>query len=392
MKIAFDAQLFLKGDKTGIGWCADNIIRNIINDSYNECQLNCFTLKYSEEEMENVNRYIANGVTLKKCNWFHDVIYKFLWTFLPIPYSWFFGKDADVTQFFNFIIPPGVKGKKVTIIHDMAYKACPETVRLKTRLWLELTVKNSCKRADKIITVSEFSKREIIKYLGINEDKIVVMPNGVDLSSYHTDFTDDEISAIKEKYGIQSEYLLFIGTLEPRKNIVRIIKAYSLLVKSNQNVPKLVIAGRKGWMYEEIFRIIVTENIEEHVIFTGYVDSCDIPKLLFGAEIFLFPTIYEGFGMPVLEAMACGTAVITSNITSLPEIVGDAGYLVNPLSESEIKNAIQKILLDDKLKMELVTKGLERVQLYSWKKSVAILYKVYEELLSNKGQEHSRWK
>ena len=130
---------------------------------------------------------------MNPCKWFHPLIYKLIWPFFPIPYSLFFGNDRQITQFVNFVVPPGVKGKKVTIVHDMAYKAYPETVYYKTRRWLQLTLKGSCRRADAIITVSEFSKQEIVKYLGVKPEKITVMPNGVDLELYHPNYTEEQV-------------------------------------------------------------------------------------------------------------------------------------------------------------------------------------------------------
>ncbi|MDD3036230.1 MAG: glycosyltransferase family 1 protein, partial [Candidatus Saccharimonadaceae bacterium] len=315
-----------------------------------------------------------------KCKWFHDAIYRMIWSFLPIPYSLFFPKDVDVTMFFNYVIPPGVKGRKVTIVYDMAYKAYPETVRKRTKDMLDIALKKSCKRADKIITISEFSKREIIKYLGIKEDKIVVMPCGVNYSLYHNAYTEEEVSVVTAKYDIKNKYLLYLGTLEPRKNINRLIQAYALIKNTVPDLPKLVLAGRKGWMYDNIFEIVKELKLEKDIIFTGYVDEKHTPILMKGAEIFLFPSLYEGFGMPPLEAMACGTPVLVSNVASLPEVVGDAGVLVDPLSTQSIRDGLELLLKNNELRIELSRKGLERVKTFSWDRSVEIVAHVFEEL------------
>lgn len=383
MKIAFESQLFLGGNKTGIGWCADNIVKELAADPEYQCQ--CDYMAYHQEEGQRypVHEYEEYGVKMNPCKWFHPLIYKLIWPFFPIPYSLFFGSDRQITQFFNFVVPPGVKGKKVTIVHDMAYKAYPETVYYKTRRWLQLTLKGSCRRADAIITVSEFSKQEIVKYLGVKPEKITVMPNGVDLELYHPNYTEEQVGSVKDHYKIQGDYFLYLGTLEPRKNIERVIEAYDCLLKENayKDIPKLVLAGGKGWLYDSIFETVHKLKIENQVIFTGYVDAEEVPVLMKGAKAFLFPSLYEGFGMPPLEAMACGTTVITSNCSSLPEVVGDAGILVDPLSVDEIKAAMARVMSDEALCMELGKKGIERAQKYTWKHSVEILKQVYEKLV-----------
>ena len=374
MKIAFDSQLFLKGNKTGIAWCADNVIREMAKLPEYECQCDFFALGHDEKQIDNVRVYEKLGVKLNPCKWFNNVIYKLIWPIIPIPYSWFFGKDRDVTIFFNFIVPPGVKGKKVAVVHDMAYKACPETVDAKTRKWLELTLKKSCDRADLIVTVSEFSKKEIIKYLGVPEEKIIVMPNGVDLDLYHPNYPEEEVSRCKEKYHIGREYFLYLGTLEPRKNLVNLVKAYGLLKDElKENAPKLVLAGGKGWYYESIFETVEELGLKQDVIFTGYVPEEDVPLLMNGAKAFVFPSLYEGFGMPPLEAMACGTPVIVSQAEALKEIVGQAGEIVDVFNIDQFEKILFRFSKDIDLRNKLKKKGLEHTERYAWNKVVCRL-------------------
>lgn len=380
MKIAFDAQLLMKGEKTGIGWCAENILKKMPQYSMHEYQLDCFTLGYSAEQLENVKKYSSLGFKINKCTWFHDVIYRMIWNFFSVPYFIFFGKSADVTLFFNYVIPPGVKGKKVSFVYDMAYKAHPETVRVKTRELLNIALMKSCKRADHIITISEFSKNEIIKYLDIPEKKISIMPCGVDSLLYHPNYSEQEVNDVKEKLKIDRDYFLYLGTLEPRKNIERLIQAYTQLKKEQPDAPKLVIAGKKGWMYEHIFETVRSLHMEKTIIFTGYIEEKDAPKLIKGAEIFLFPSIYEGFGMPPIEAMACGTPVVVSNVSSLPEVVGEAGILVDPMSVDSIKDGMKKLFEDESLRKEMSIRGIERAKLYTWDSAAKILYEVFEQL------------
>lgn len=382
LKIAFDVQLLMKGEKTGIAWCTENILKRMPNYQHN-IQLNCFTLGYSDTQFVNISKYRMLGYTIKQCIWFHDVLFKYISCIIPLPYSLFFPDKADITMFFNYIIPPGVHGKRITIIYDMAYKACPETVRNRTKNMLNLTLKNTCKRADKIITISEFSKGEIIQYMGVDEDKIVVMPCGVDFSLYHPNYTHEQINNVKRKYKINDDYLLYLGTLEPRKNIPKLIQAYAELKKKLVDIPKLVLAGRKGWMYDSIFKTVTDFKLEDSIIFTGYVSSEDTPILISGAKIFLFPSLYEGFGMPPLEAMACKVPVVVSNRTSLPEVVGDAGILVDPLSVDSISEGIKSLLINNELRTTLALKGYERSKTFSWDNSLMIIEKVIQEFTNN---------
>ncbi|WP_270816618.1 glycosyltransferase family 4 protein [Hungatella effluvii] len=385
MKIAFDSQLFLKGNKTGIAWCADNIVKKMSKRQDTETVCDYF-VKNCEEDEKNVRIYQKYGASMNPCKKYSFFFYKLIWPFIPIPYSLFFGKDRDITQFFNFVVPPGVPGKSVTIVHDMAYKAHPETLKKKNLRWLQLTLKRSCKRADAIVTVSEFSKNEIVKFLRIKPDKITVMPNGVDLELFHPDYSQIDVQMVKDKYKIAGSYFLYLGTLEPRKNIERVVEAYAKLCDDNkeieEEIPKLVLAGGKGWLYESIFEAVKKYGISSNVIFTGYVREEEIPLLMVGAISFLFPSLYEGFGMPVLEAMACGTPVLTSNTTSLPEVAGDAGILVDPYSIEEIRDKMLLLWQNRELRQLLSKRGIERAANYTWENSTRILYELYEKLLA----------
>ncbi len=379
MKIAFDGQPIVKVKKTGIGWCTEQLIENIKLEKDVECIIRYFRFK-SQKEYINMEDY--EGVTLDECKILSYRIYKLLWPVLHLPYSLFFRSKSDVSVFTNFFIPYGVEGKKINIVHDMAYLAYPDTVKRDIRVWLHMVLKGSCKRADRIIAVSEFTKREIIKYMGIDSDKIVVIPNGVDFSKFHDMYSNEEILGMRKKYKLDEKYFLYLGTLEPRKNILRLLEGYKIVCDKYGNViPKLVIAGGKGWFYQSIFEFVKENDLQERVNFIGYVDEPDVAKLMFDAQIFLFPSLYEGFGMPPLEAMACGTPVIVSNAASLPEVVGDAGILVNPCSEREIAEAIEDLWMNPEKREILSAKGKERAKIFSWKKSSKLLKEVCDSLV-----------
>ena len=381
MNISFDAQLLFEREKTGIGWTVEYILKNIIKESSNECYLNYFSLRNNDKKKDIIEEYTKLGYKTNKCAWFHNVIYKKTCNTIQIPYSLFFGNKAQITQFFNYDIPPGVQGKAVTFVYDMVYKAFPETVSKKTMQMLDYNLTKSFERADHIITISEFSKSEIIKYMKFPEAKISVMPCGVDLTIYNNNYSSDSINEVKERYLIKKDYILYLGTIEPRKNIERLVEAYALLKKSISNPPKLVIAGKKGWMYSTIFNKVEERYLQNDVIFTDYVDAKDVPVLIQGAMCFVFPSVYEGFGLPPLEAMACGTPVIVSNKASIPEVVGDAGYYIDPYSIYDIKDAIEKLISNAQLREDLKQKGLYQAKKFTWKSSMEKLIMIYEALL-----------
>lgn len=387
MKIAFDGQLLLEEKKTGIAWNAHHLILELAKDSENECVIQCFTLCAAPETLDRLRVYQSAGCTVEcnrrwKASW-----YKLLWMMVPIPYRFFFRSETDIAQFFNFTVPPGAKGKKVVFIHDMAYKSCPQTVSRKTRLWLELSMKKSCRHAGHIVTVSAFSKKEISRYLHIPAKDITVVPNAVDHTVFHPGYSEGQIQQVLDKYGVEKEYLLYLGTIEPRKNLERLIGAYSRLLREKKQLPQLVLAGKKGWLCDGIYQSVRNLHLENRILFTGYIEQADSPLLMCGAKVFIFPSLYEGFGMPPLEAMACGTPVIVSNTSALPEVVKDAGIAVDPESEEELSEAVKRLLEDHKYRESLSRLGIERAKKYTWANTAKMLMDVYKNVCRDQPEE-----
>lgn len=381
MKIALDAQLIYEVQKTGIGRNAQMLIDELVKMPDVTCVLNCFYRRKKKESDALLASYREKGCIINQSKWMPGRIYNHLERIIPVPYSLVFGKKAPITQFFNYTIPFGVRGKKVTFIYDMAYKSRPETVALKTRNWLERGMPKYCKRADRIVTISEFSRQEIHHCMNVPLDRIKIVYCGVDTEKFHNRCSAQDIAAVKEKFGITRDYLLYLGTLEPRKNIESIIEAYSLL-KKEKNIPhQLVIAGKKGWLYDSIFALVKQHGLEEDVIFTGYVTDEDARLLLNGAMVFVFPSHYEGFGIPPLEAMACGTPVVTSDTSSLPEVIGDAGIMVKPKDIRGLADGILSILQDENLRARYIEAGYRQVAKFTWENAARQLVEVYKELL-----------
>ena len=381
MKISFDGQLFLKGDRTGIAWNAHNLLLELLKYPENEYTLQCFRGRQASRQMRRLAEYCQAGCRIECCSWFSYTLYRLIWMVFPVPYRLFFRTKADITQFFNYAVPPGVKGKQFTFIYDMAYRACPHTVARKTRIWLEFCMNRTCRHAEHIITISEFSKREIVKYLNVREKQITVVPCAVDHEIYHTDYTQEQIEKVRNKYAVEQNYFLYLGTIEPRKNLERLVSAYARLYREQRDVPQLVLAGKKGWLCEGIYKKVHELKMEDRILFTGYIAQEESPLLMCGAKAFLFPSLYEGFGMPPLEAMACGTPVIVADTASLPEVVGDAGIFVNPERERYICKAMKNILEDKEYRERLRKAGIERAGKYTWKRSAGMLMEAYRKVL-----------
>lgn len=380
MKIAVDIHPILRSGKSGIGFYQSEMLKAMVSVNHDdEYIFNYFDITGSKREA--VEKLKTDRVYPERCKWFHYKLYKMLCALLPVPYSKFFKSKPDVSIFFEYHLPPFVRGKKILVVYDTVIKDYPETVRFKTKMMLKLTLKSSIKRADRIVTISEFSKKQIMKHFGVDEKKITVIPCAADREKYYP-ITDsaEAIEASKIRYGISGEYFLYLGNLEPRKNIVRLISAYSKAKSEKADLPKLVLAGGKGWLYDNIFNKVNELHLENNVIFTGYVADEDVPLLMNGAEAFCFPSLYEGFGMPPLEAMSCGVPVIVSDCSSLPEVVGDCGIKVDPYSEEDIAKALIKIC-DEEFTAEQRKKGIERADFFSWGKSASIMRSVIGELV-----------
>lgn len=380
MHIEFDAGPLISDRITGIGWCEIGQTSAMARiHPENTYSYSFFTSGKSSRE-ERVKEFAGDAIALNGSS-FSGYIYRALSTFLPLPYSAFFGRKADVTHFFNYIVPPFVSGKKVVTVHDMVYKAFPETVRGRTKLMLNTGLKKSMKRADIIVTDSEFSKSEILKYFPQHSGKIRVVPCGVDTDKFRPCEDMERISQVKTSLGIEGEYFLYVGTIEPRKNLRRLIIAYNALAKKLPDAPKLVLAGGKGWLCDDIYAKVSEFHLEDKVIFTKYVPAEDMNPLMCGSLAFVFPSIYEGFGMPPLEAMACGVPVLTTGEASLPEVTGDCAVICDAYSPKSIAEGMYRLCRDEKLRLELSRKGVERARQFSWERSAEALHKIYKELV-----------
>ncbi|MFR1380318.1 MAG: glycosyltransferase family 4 protein [Clostridium neonatale] len=380
MKLVLELQPCLK-NKSGIGIYTYELTKRL--QEYKDVEFNGHIFNFINRN--DISKDL-DGIDIEKniCSLFPYGVYRRIWHYIPIKYNWLFRDNADIYHFFNFIVPPRIKGKVITTIHDMTYELYPETMDKRNLKRIKDDIQYSVDRSDKIITVSESSKNDIIKFLNVDESKIEIVYNGVDYEKFNKSYTEDIKLIVRNKYNLPQNYILYMGTLEPRKNIDSIIEAFALIKKQKDfdNI-KLVIAGKKGWLFEDIFNLVDKLNLKDHVIFTDYVDETDKPIIYNMAKLFVFPSLYEGFGIPVLEAMASSVPVIASNVSSLPEVAGNAAILVNPKDIEGIAKNIIKILSDDDLKNELVRKGHIQAQKFTWEASAEKLYNIYKEIMKS---------
>jgi len=265
------------------------------------------------------------------------------------------------------------KIKTVLTIHDIVHILYPETMSLAHLLVERLLMRWSALKADRIITVSSSTASGIQKAYGLSLGKIRVIHSGVPVLVNNT-----ALDGWRYK-GLPRQYFLFVGTLEPRKNFERVFKAFELMQPERCGV-HLVIVGGRGWKNKGFLHKLKTHPLNHHIHLIGYVDSDQLLTFYTNALCLLFPSLYEGFGLPILEAMSCGTPVITSNISSMPEVAGDAALLVNPYDVDALMEAMQKILTNEKLRELLVMKGFERVKRYSWKRCAKQTLEVFNML------------
>ena len=275
----------------------------------------------------------------------------------------------------NYVLPLFLKSPSVITVHDLITFNFPRLCQRESVLYFRLFLPRSIKKADKIITVSEKTKNDIINRFKVPEDKISIIHLGLS-----TVFRRTRNTNLLLKYGITNKYILFVGNIEPKKNLVRLLKAYYEVVCTKNITHQLVIAGKKAWKYKEVFRTVHSLKLQNKVIFTGYFPEKDLPALYSMADLFVFPSIYEGFGIPPLEAMACEIPVLASNTGALPEITGGNCLMVDPYNVNDIADGIHHLLTNENLRKEYIKKGKKWVEQYTWDRAARMTIEVYEEV------------
>jgi len=387
MIIGIDIRMLARGTRSGIEEYTINLLSNMISLN-NNIEYKLFYNGYKKIKLEYDLLKLPN-VQLKEFkipNRLLDASFQFL------NYPKIDKMLEKIDVFFSphiFSSSVSKKCKTITTFHDLSFENYPEFYSAGKNYWhFSMNPKKQAQKADKIIAVSRSTKDDLVKIYGIKPEKIKVIYSGIRLESgihnasqgHVLNFSaqggpalgwESEVLKVKKKYNLPEKYILYLGTLEPRKNIIGLIKAFEIL-NSRFKIPdskfQLVIAGSKGWLYEDIFKAVKNSPAKDNIIFTGFIDDKDKPALYSLADLFVYPSFYEGFGFPPLEAMTAGTPVITSNFSSLPEAVGDAAIMINPYNLDELAKAMEIVLSDEKLRNILIERGYERVKNFSWEK------------------------
>ena len=281
----------------------------------------------------------------------------------------------------QYTAPPLSPCPVVATVHDLSFEHLPETFKRRSWMQLRLTVRRTVRRAAHVIVPSESTRRDIIGTYAVRPERVSVIPLAA-APRFRPVEDKGELERVLARYGIRGEYVLAVGSIQPRKNLSRLVAAYSDLRRKRprSNLPQLVLVGRQAWLYGETLRAIEDEGVRDSTILTGYVSEPDLPALYSGALCFAYPSYFEGFGLPPLEAMRCGTPVITGNLTSLPEVVGDAGLLVDPFDTGALASALARLLDDAHLRAELRARSLARARLFDWRETARRTLEVYRSV------------
>lgn len=387
MRIGIDARTILnpeKGDSIGVGHYTYQLIRHLLEtDRENEYVL-FFDWRVREKD---VKKFSQPNVKVKFYP-FSD--YK---KYLPGAYNEILGTATLMKEKLDIVhstsptsrIPSSYRGKVIVTVHDLASYKHPDIFPSFKVAKYKTVLNMMVGKAEKVIAVSNSTKNDICQIFNCQKDKVSVIYSGFDKRLFEESRVKRE--KVLEKYGISEtdKYILFLGTLEPVKNLARLFEAYKIFkekcnVKSGSCHYKLVVAGKRGWLAEEYKKIAKDLGVAKDIIFTGYVVGDELVPLFKNAEFFIMPSLYEGFGTTVLEAFATGTPVIASNVSSIPEIAGDAALLVDPINVQEIADAMVKVAEDDKLRYDMRQKGFKQVEKFDWAKCAKETLEIYRSV------------
>jgi glycosyltransferase involved in cell wall biosynthesis len=299
---------------------------------------------------------------------------------LPVPAELLAGRAA-LFHSPDFTLPPLAGARGVVTVHDLSFMRLPECADPGLRAYLESGLPRAVRRADRILADSANTRDDLVELLGLPGEKITVVHGGVE-PRFHRVTDPELLRAVQARYSLPERFILSVGTLEPRKNYPRLIAAYAALRRADPALPqRLLIAGRPGWLYEDIYAEVERSAMAEHVTLMGFVADADLPALYTLADLLAFPSLYEGFGLPPLEAMACGTPVVAGRNSSLIETIGGGGILVNATDVPALADALGQALGDDELRAGLVARGLAQAARFTWQSAAQELLTAYAQAL-----------
>lgn len=353
LRIALDASRTTVARVTGTEQYALRLLQSLITLNETEPYHHHLTLYFRDTPPPDLfppSNDVTHRVIPQHRLWTHARFARAIWADRP-----------DVTFVPAHTLPLIFPGRAVVTVHDLGFKVFPKAHPTRQRLYLDLTTRFSAARANLVLADSTATAHDLTDFYGTPPDKIRVVYPGVEITPPDAANIGDDIARVRQKYALPERYFLFIGTLQPRKNIARMVQAFDRFRRSSREDIGFVLAGKQGWLYDPAW----TDGVEG-LHLTGYIDDADKPALYAGAVALLFVTLYEGFGFPVVEAMRCGTPVIASRTSSLPELVGDAGLLVDPEDEDTIAAAMSRLATDADLRETLRERGYRQAQQFNW--------------------------
>lgn len=379
MKIGLETTVLINKNRTGVDYYTYHLYREAIRQMHNDEFYLCYVAFMTKP---NISLEIEAANTITKVLKFIPgrIYYSLLKKGLSFPIDWLLGIRPDVFVFPNFIRWPLVQTKKsVVVVYDLSFIKARQHAVSEHAKFLTKQVPKSVSKSDHVIVISKNTKRELMQEYNTPESKISIIYPAVNHELFKPADKKGRES-VRQKYKLPGKYILSLGTQEPRKNLVGLLLAYEKLPQSFRDEYPLVMSGGKGWLDDELNKIFARVSKESKIIRTGYVDEDDLPGLYSGATVFVFPSFYEGFGMPPLEAMACGVPVIVSDNSSLPEVVEKAGVYVNANDKDTITDALKKVLASSSLRKEMSRKGILQAKKFRWENAGKQMKELLEKL------------
>lgn len=383
LRIGIDVRCLVEGKRTGVEEYTLQLLRHVFAvDRENRYVLFCNSWHMPKADFGWIREY--PNVELRTFRFPNKLLNLFLWYFRwPHLDRLIGGADIFFMPNLNFVAVSD-RARLVVTAHDISFDLHPETFSTKRKLWHAfVNFRGLVRRARRVIAVSESTRADITAAYGPLSKKVRVIHNGVADRFRPMDRNDPELLRVKEKYGLPYKFILFFGTIEPRKNLVALVRAFAALAKSGDRELErysLVIAGTPGWRCQGVFDEIERSGVRDRIILTGFVEEADQPALYNLATVFAYPSVYEGFGFPPLEAIACGVPTVTSSISVFPETVGQAGILIDPWNSEELFMALREALLDSGLRERLRTRGLSQVRRFDWSETARRTVRLWRKI------------
>ena len=364
--------------RVGIGRYTHNLVKSLAElDRENKYLLFCFLFKDYAKKLAMASFPAASNFKVMSAP-IPVKVTRFWANRLNIPIEWLIG-SFDVVHFPEPYPFRSKSARTIVTVHDIGFALWPEMFTKEMRALLEKQMRCVVEKVDSIIAVSRTTRSDLLEVYGFDKERIHIIEHGVE-GSFRPITDSGSLEALRRRYKLPEKFVLCVGTLEPRKNHVRLIQAFQLMCERHPNEYSLVICGKKGWMYDEILNVANSPGLRERVLFTGYVPDEHLPFLYNLAGAVVYPSLYEGFGLPVIEAMACGRPVLTSNRGALAEVAGDDALLVSPEDEDEMANGLHRLISDNELREKLTASGLKKASTFTWERAARATLEVYNRI------------